>query len=281
MTELRGSPTQEPPDPTAGDTPNLLPITDTSIARTPIVTRHPANKKLSLLPLIFLIYFEVAGGPFGEEPAVKAAGPLLAILGFLVFPFIWSVPEVLITAELSIAFPGNGGFVIWAHRAFGPFFGSLVGTWKFLSGVINVAAFPVLCIDYLKKLFPVFASGLPRKLAILISTLFLSFVNYTGLTVVGYAALGLGLGHVAGICVVHLVEEEVSDNEATVPASHEPAGARDHVPPSACVPDIYHGQGGCFRSTMAMKKDNKERGYSWLSLCACMHGLELDVLGCI
>lgn len=64
-------------------------------------------KKLTLVPLVFLIYFEVAGGPFGEEPAVQAAGPLLAILGFLIFPFIWSVPEALITAELSTAFPGK------------------------------------------------------------------------------------------------------------------------------------------------------------------------------
>ncbi|RVW48637.1 putative polyamine transporter [Vitis vinifera] len=86
-----------------------------------------ASKKLSLIPLIFLIYFEVAGGPFGEEPAVQAAGPLLAILGFLIFPFIWSIPEALITAELSTAFPGNGGFVIWADQAFGPFWGSLMG----------------------------------------------------------------------------------------------------------------------------------------------------------
>uniref|UniRef100_A0A5B7BAN8 Polyamine transporter n=1 Tax=Davidia involucrata TaxID=16924 RepID=A0A5B7BAN8_DAVIN len=160
----------------------------------PITTKTTTNpKKLTLIPLIFLIYFEVAGGPFGEEPAVKAAGPLFAILGFLIFPFIWSIPEALITAELSTAFPGNGGFVIWADRAFGPFWGSLMGTWKFLSGVINTAAFPALCIDYLKKIFPVFSSGLPRYLALLISTLVLSFLNYTGLTIVGYAAVGLGV----------------------------------------------------------------------------------------
>ena len=76
-----------------------LPVTTTD-------SSGPAAKKLTLVPLIFLIYFEVAGGPFGEEPAVQAAGPLLAILGFLIFPFIWSVPEALITAELSTAFPG-------------------------------------------------------------------------------------------------------------------------------------------------------------------------------
>ncbi|KAL3519051.1 hypothetical protein ACH5RR_021640 [Cinchona calisaya] len=85
------------------------------------------SKKLALIPLIFLIYFEVAGGPYGEEAAVGAAGPLLAILGFLIFPFIWSIPEALFTAELETTFPGNGGFVICAHKAFGPFWGSLMG----------------------------------------------------------------------------------------------------------------------------------------------------------
>ncbi|XP_010552261.1 PREDICTED: probable polyamine transporter At3g13620 [Tarenaya hassleriana] len=150
-------------------------------------------KKLTLVPLIFLIYFEVAGGPFGEEPAGQAAGPLLAILGFLIFPFIWSVPEALITAELSTAFPGNGGFVIWAHRAFGSFVGSMMGSWKFLSGVINVASFPVLCVDYLDKLFPALESGWPRKVSIFASTVLLSILNYTGLSIVGYAAVILGV----------------------------------------------------------------------------------------
>ena len=73
-------------------------------------------KKLTLIPLVFLIYFEVAGGPFGEEPAVQAAGPLLAILGFLIFPFIWSIPEALITAELSTAFPGISQFKSKSHK---------------------------------------------------------------------------------------------------------------------------------------------------------------------
>ncbi|XP_074321383.1 putative polyamine transporter At3g13620 [Silene latifolia] len=169
------------------------------------ISNKKKSKKLTLVPLIFLIYFEVAGGPYGEEPAVKAAGPLLALLGFLIFPFIWSVPEALITAELSTAYPGDGGFVIWAERAFGPFWGSIMGTWKFLSGVINIASFPVLCIDYMKKLFPVFASGLPRYLAILVSTLLLSFVNYTGLTIVGYASVVLGVVSLLPFIVMSLV----------------------------------------------------------------------------
>ncbi|CAI0559825.1 unnamed protein product [Linum tenue] len=151
------------------------------------------KKLITLVPLIFLIYFEVAGGPYGEEPAVQAAGPFYALLGFLIFPFIWSIPEALITAELSTAFPGNGGFVLWAQRAFGPFCGSLMGSWKFLSGVINVAAFPVLCIDYVVKIFPVLQSGWPRIVAIIAAILVLAFINYLGLNIVGYAAVALGL----------------------------------------------------------------------------------------
>lgn len=179
--------------------PQELPTTTTA------ATAEKNKGKLTLIPLIFLIYFEVAGGPYGEEPAVQAAGPLLAILGFVIFPFIWSVPEAFITAELSTAFPGNGGFVIWAHRAFGPFIGSLMGTWKFLSGVINIATFPALCIDYLKRIFPVFSSGLPRYIAILVSTIFLSFLNYTGLSIVGWTAVVLGVVSLAPFTLMSLI----------------------------------------------------------------------------
>ncbi|CAB4281676.1 unnamed protein product [Prunus armeniaca] len=181
----------------------VLPLTTTTTTISSTTTAH--RKKLTLIPLIFLIYFEVAGGPYGEEPAVQAAGPLFAILGFLIFPFIWSVPEALITAELSTTFPGNGGFVIWAERAFGPFWGSLMGTWKFLSGVINIAAFPVLCVDYMDKIIPAFGSGWPRYLAISVSTLFLSFINYTGLTIVGYAAVLLAIASLSPFILMCLI----------------------------------------------------------------------------
>jgi len=48
------------------------------------------------------------------QDAVGSAGPLLAILGFLVLPLIWSVPEAMITAELATAFPENSGYVAYA-----------------------------------------------------------------------------------------------------------------------------------------------------------------------
>ncbi|KAG4142064.1 hypothetical protein ERO13_D06G111432v2 [Gossypium hirsutum] len=151
------------------------------------------HKKLSIIPFIFLIYFEVSGGAYGAEAAVGAAGPLCSILGFLIFPFLWSIPEALITAELATTFPGNGGYVIWAHQAFGPFWGLLIGSWKFVSGVINLASCSVLCIEYIKLVLPLFSCGASRYFAVVSLALVLSFLNYTGLVVVGYTAILLGI----------------------------------------------------------------------------------------
>ncbi|CAA6662867.1 unnamed protein product [Spirodela intermedia] len=164
------------------------------------------KNQLSLIPLIFMIFFEVSGGPYGEEPAVQAAGPLLAIIGFLVFPFIWSIPEALVTAELATAYPGNGGYVVWVTEAFGPFPGSMMGNWKYLSGVINNAAYPVLCSDYLSRISPRFGTGGGwRDGAIIGFTLALSFLNYTGLTVVGWAAVALAAVALAPFTVMGAV----------------------------------------------------------------------------
>ncbi|OIW12740.1 hypothetical protein TanjilG_24673 [Lupinus angustifolius] len=90
-------------------------------------------KKVSIIPLIFLIFYEVSGGPFGVEDTVRAAGPLLALIGFLVFPFIWSVPEALITAEMGeVDNPGKtlpkALFYAVMLVVFGYFFPLLIGT---------------------------------------------------------------------------------------------------------------------------------------------------------
>ncbi|PWA56224.1 Amino acid/polyamine transporter I [Artemisia annua] len=150
-------------------------------------------KKVSILPLIFLIFYEVSGGPFGVEDSVNAAGPLLALIGFLVFPFIWSVPEALITAEMGTMFPEDGGYVVWVSSALGPYWGFQQGWMKWLSGVIDNALYPVLFLDYLKSGIPVLADGWPRVLAVLVLTLALTYLNFRGMTIVGWVAVLLGL----------------------------------------------------------------------------------------
>ncbi|KAI3679990.1 hypothetical protein L2E82_50727 [Cichorium intybus] len=161
----------------------------------PSPTGHSTNKikRVSILPLIFLIFYEVSGGPFGVEDSVQAAGPLLALIGFLVFPFIWSVPEALITAEMGTMFPEDGGYVVWVSSALGPYWGFQQGWMKWLSGVIDNALYPVLFLDYLKSGIPALADGYPRVLAVLALTIALTYMNFRGLTIVGWVAVLLGL----------------------------------------------------------------------------------------
>lgn len=171
----------------------------------PSSPRVHGAKKVSILPLIFLIFYEVSGGPFGVEDSVKAAGPLLALLGFLVFPIIWSVPEALITAEMGTMFPENGGYVVWVSSALGPYWGFQQVWMKWLSGVIDNALYPVLFLDYLKSGIPALGDGLPRAFAALALTFVLTFMNYRGLTIVGWAAVLLGIFSLLPFVVMGLV----------------------------------------------------------------------------
>lgn len=152
------------------------------------------NPKLTLLPLIALIFYDVSGGPFGIEDSVKAGGgPLLSLLGFFIFPFIWSIPEALVTAELATSFPENGGYVLWISAAFGPFWGFQEGFWKWFSGVMDNALYPVLFLDYLKHSLPVFNRLAARIPALLGLTMSLTYLNYRGLHIVGFSAVFLAV----------------------------------------------------------------------------------------
>lgn len=161
--------------------------------------------RVSILPLIFLIFYEVSGGPFGVEDSVQAAGPLLALLGFLLFPLIWSIPEALITAEMGTMFPENGGYVVWVASALGPYWGFQQGWMKWLSGVIDNALYPVLFLDYLKSTVPFLADGFPRMAAVLVLTALLTYMNYRGLAVVGWIAIMLGVFSLLPFLVMGLI----------------------------------------------------------------------------
>lgn len=154
--------------------------------------RRKGPAEISLLPLVALIFFEVSGGPFGTEDAVSAGGgPLLALLGFAILPLVWSVPEALVTAELSTAFPDNSGYAGWVRRAFGDFWGFQEGWWSWISGVVDNAVYPVLFFSYCQSVFPwMHAPG--WRLPILFgSTIIMTYLNWRGLKIVGKAVVAL------------------------------------------------------------------------------------------
>jgi hypothetical protein len=51
-------------------------------------------RTISVWGFAFVTYFIVAGGPFGIEVAVRAAGALPVMIGFLFMPFLFALPQV-------------------------------------------------------------------------------------------------------------------------------------------------------------------------------------------
>jgi amino acid transporter len=99
--------------------------------------------------LVALTFFCVAGGAYGFEDAVGAAGPMIALLALFLAPWLWSFPTALMTAELSTAMPEDGGYVVWVERAFGRFWGFQEGWWSWLCSFADNALYPVMFVDYL------------------------------------------------------------------------------------------------------------------------------------
>jgi len=116
-------------------------------------TADPAlERSLNLRSLVALTFFCVAGGAYGLEDAIGAAGPLIALLGILLLPWLWSFPTALMTAELSTAMPEDGGYVVWVEKAFGRFWGFQEGWLSWLCSFADNALYPVMFVDYLTYL---------------------------------------------------------------------------------------------------------------------------------
>lgn len=63
-----------------------------------------------------------------------------------------------------------------------------MGWWRWISGIISNAAILVLCFNYL----PAFGHGWVRDVGNLIFTIVLSYLNFTGLSIVGWTVVILG-----------------------------------------------------------------------------------------
>ena len=110
--------------------------------------RQEKPRVLTPLALTGMAYITVCAGPFGLEPAVGAAGPLPVLLGILLLPFLWGLPQSFITAELSTMMPDNGGYVLWVRRGLGNFAGWMSSYNSVASNSCDLPLYPVLLSQY-------------------------------------------------------------------------------------------------------------------------------------
>lgn len=111
----------------------------------------PPPRPLGTLQLLGIAFFAVSGSAFGVEEVVPAAGPFLSLLALLLAPLLWSAPMLLVVAELSVALPRSGGYVVWVEEAFGAMPSLLNGVSNLLCSVLDCSLYPALLTQYLHE----------------------------------------------------------------------------------------------------------------------------------
>lgn len=157
-------------------------------------SHHRKDGKLGVIPLAILVFYSVSGGPFGVEAAVRSGGYFYTLLGFLILPWFWSLAEAAMTAELGTAFPEAAGGVAWVETAFGPAAGWMAGYLGWMAGATDNAIYPVLFLEYLLQVLGDEQDAVNLhpywRFALLSTTsIFLAYINWLGLPVVGQMSL--------------------------------------------------------------------------------------------
>ena len=116
--------------------------------------RGDSEKKIGVLGMVVLGFFWVSSGIYGNEAMLMAAPPLYVFVLLAVVPFIYSLPIALIVAELSSAFPEDGGYVVWVQEACGRRIGSHHAYWVWVIYVVDAAVYPVLVANYVDTMLP-------------------------------------------------------------------------------------------------------------------------------
>eukprot|EP01090_Pellita_catalonica_P020291 TRINITY_DN7181_c0_g1_i1.p1 TRINITY_DN7181_c0_g1~~TRINITY_DN7181_c0_g1_i1.p1 ORF type:complete len:528 (-),score=60.97 TRINITY_DN7181_c0_g1_i1:447-2030(-) len=138
------------------------------------------KRSLTAVNLALIGYFLTCAGPFGIESIVEAGGPLIGLIGLLIFPIFWSIPQALMSAELSLMISENGGNVVWIQRAFGDFLGWM-NAYNLLGNTIaSMSVTVVLFIEYLPHEFPTWQAWLIKVSFVT----FLVLINFVGLSLV-------------------------------------------------------------------------------------------------
>lgn len=137
----------------------------------------PTTRVLKWYHLVMLLYFWTCGGPFGFEPTVQAAGPLAALVGLPMIAVFWATPQILMSAELSLAINDNGGQFQWPLRAFGPFVSWMNGYNLLVCSFISQGLTTTLVLEYSTYKPPSFLATAALKFVI---AMLLMVVNLLG-----------------------------------------------------------------------------------------------------
>ncbi len=142
------------------------------------------NKLLRILGVGFGLAV-VVGGTIGVS-IFRLPGSVAALLGVpWLLILVWTLGGIYTllganyTAELATMLPKAGGPYVYAHRAYGPYAGFVVGWSGWLGDVASLAFIPIAFGEFAVKLFGLDFVGSATAIAIGV-LLFLTFLNWLG-----------------------------------------------------------------------------------------------------
>jgi len=148
-----------------------------------------SSQKLSPPALLAYAYVFLCGGPYGIELAVASGGALAAIAGLVVFAALWALPQALLAAELTAAFPEAGTVVVWMTRGVGRRWAAVGAGCFAASQILDVAVWPGQVAAYGAALAPALTPGSASSAAAQIALVVLvTGANLLGVGVVAAAA---------------------------------------------------------------------------------------------
>ncbi|KNH07381.1 Amino AcidPolyamineOrganocation protein [Perkinsela sp. CCAP 1560/4] len=105
-------------------------------------------RKINMWRLVALAFVFTCSGPFGVEAVFRAAGPALGLIGLLVTPVLFVVPQIVMVAELATMIPSNHGYVAWVSRALGDYFGFVNAFSTLSANLVNMSVYCALLSSY-------------------------------------------------------------------------------------------------------------------------------------
>ncbi|GMF52386.1 unnamed protein product [Phytophthora fragariaefolia] len=113
------------------------------------------HRRLGVVGIVSILYVYLCAGPIGSETVISSGGPLVGLLGFVLYALFVAFPFAYIVAELCSAFPEDGGFTVWVLNAFGSFWAFQVGYWSWVAGVLRGALMPGTLLNLFTRYYGV------------------------------------------------------------------------------------------------------------------------------
>ena len=157
-----------------------------------------SRKKLSMIQLSVIIFTLTCAGPFGIEEAIQSGGVFFTLLGLLILPVIYAIPQSLMCAELGSMMPSHHGYIIWVFRGFEKDrFGHFLGFYNAIGCIVGMAKdipiYIILMLFYFKKLvandFDYEFSWIQRYLISIGLIVFGGALNIANITTIGNSAI--------------------------------------------------------------------------------------------